>query len=195
MSIGILAYGSLIHDSGEELKRAEDSRIPVVTPFAVEYARQSASRDGAPRLVPFEDGRKVNGVLIVLKEGITEREATDMLYHRETGHTDHYDPKHMPRDPKDKVYVDRRTNWEGIDVVLSTRIARNIEPLTPDHLANLAIVSAKGKAGEKERDGIHYLLMCTRAGIRTELSDAYERSILEKTAADDLKSAWKKVRE
>jgi len=195
MSIAILAYGSLIHDPGEELKRAEDSRIPVVTPFAVEYARQSTSRDGAPTLVPFEGGRKVNGVLIVLKEGITEREATDMLYHREAGHTDHYDPKHLPHDPNDKVWVDRRTNWEGIDVVLYTRIARNIEPLTPDHLANLAIVSAKGKAGEKERDGIHYLLMCTKAGVRTELSEAYERSILDKTGADDLKGAWKKVRE
>jgi cation transport regulator ChaC len=195
MSIGILAYGSLIHDPGEELKRAEDSRIPAVTPFAVEYARSSTNRDGAPTLVPFEGGRKVNGVLIVLKEGITEREATDMLYRREAGRTDHYDPKHMPRDPRDKVYVDRRTNWEGIDVVLSTRIARNIDPLTPDHLANLAIVSAKGKAGEKERDGIHYLLMCTKAGIRTELSDAYESSILEKTGAGDLKGAWKKVRE
>jgi cation transport regulator ChaC len=195
MSIGILAHGSLIDDPGEELKRAEDSRIPVLTPLAVEYARSSTSRDGAPTLAPFEGGSKVNGVPIVLKEGIIERAAADMLYHRETGHTDHYDPKHMPRDPKDKVYVDRRTNWEGIDVVLSTRVARNIEPPTPDRLANLAIVSAKGKAGEKERDGIHYLPRCTRAGIRTELSDAFERSIVEKTGADDLKGAWKKVRE
>ncbi len=195
MRIGILAYGSLIDDPGEELKRAEDSRTPALTPFGVEYARQSTSRGGAPTLVPFEGGRKQNGVLIVLKEGIKESEATDMLYHRETGHTDHYNPKHLPHNPKDKVWVDRREHWEGIDVVLSTRIARNIDPLTPDHLANLAIVSAKGKAGAEERDGIHYLLMCTKAGIRTELSDAYERSILDKTGADDLKGAWKKVRE
>lgn len=44
--IGILAYGSLIEDPGKELKPLIIERIPnVKTPFSVEFARSSSSRE------------------------------------------------------------------------------------------------------------------------------------------------------
>ena len=37
--LGILAFGSLINDPGEELEAATKSRKPMMTPFRVEFAR------------------------------------------------------------------------------------------------------------------------------------------------------------
>ena len=46
-SIGILAYGSLIQEPGCEIAPAIVRRISCRTPFKVEYARKSNSRNGA----------------------------------------------------------------------------------------------------------------------------------------------------
>jgi len=55
--IGILAFGSLLDDPGAEISRLIERRIePVTTPFKVEFARASISRDGAPTLVPVDQG-------------------------------------------------------------------------------------------------------------------------------------------
>lgn len=56
MSIGILAFGSIINEPGEELAAAVTRRIEVETPVAVEFARSSRTRDGAPTLVPVNRG-------------------------------------------------------------------------------------------------------------------------------------------
>jgi len=82
--IGILAYGSLINDPGEELKKYIIDKIPVITPFKVEFARKSIGRDEAPTLVPVEKGGTyVKAILLVLEEGVSEEEAKNMLYRRE----------------------------------------------------------------------------------------------------------------
>ena len=55
-TVAVLAYGSLIANPGEELRRATvDTREGVTTPFNVEFARASSKRRGAPTLV-YESG-------------------------------------------------------------------------------------------------------------------------------------------
>ncbi len=47
--LGILAYGSLIDDPGEEIGGATSQRTAMKTPFAIEFGRSSHTR-GAPPL-------------------------------------------------------------------------------------------------------------------------------------------------
>ena len=57
MSIGILAYGSLIDDPGFEIKGLISKKLNgILTPFKIEFARCSSSRGGAPTLVPVQNG-------------------------------------------------------------------------------------------------------------------------------------------
>ena len=59
--IGILAYGSLIDDPGDEIKPLVKQKIEgVETPFAIEFARSSKSRNGAPTLIPVSQAVCVN---------------------------------------------------------------------------------------------------------------------------------------
>ena len=67
--VGILAYGSLINDPGEELKKVIVGRIPCQTPFNVEYARLSVTRDNAPTLIPTSEGGLVSAVTLVQASG------------------------------------------------------------------------------------------------------------------------------
>jgi hypothetical protein len=58
--IGILAFGSLIGNPGDEiaaLEIAAERRHGVLTPFPVEFARSSTKRGGAPTLVPYAQAR------------------------------------------------------------------------------------------------------------------------------------------
>ena len=59
-------------------------QIPgVMTPFGIEFAWSSRTRDGAPVLAPVgTGGTPVSGV-ILLREGISEQEVMDRLYRRE----------------------------------------------------------------------------------------------------------------
>ena len=77
-SIGILAYGSLIHEPGCEIAPAIIRQIFCRTPFKVEYARKSNSRNGAPTLVPDNRGTKVTAQILVVD--LTLCEAKDCLY-------------------------------------------------------------------------------------------------------------------
>jgi len=83
-NIGILAYGSLIDCPGQEIQAVIANRVEgVKTPFKVEFARRSLRRDGAPTLVPVEEGGVcVKAVILVLEEHISEKEAKNMLYRR-----------------------------------------------------------------------------------------------------------------
>jgi len=186
--IGVLAYGSLITDPGPELEAVTvDTITGVPTPFRVEFARSSGKRGGAPTLVPVEEGGSQVQAVIFKVEG-SERDIADIVYRREihavgTGKT-YSDP---PVDRKNAVRIARFGGLTGFDVVLATRIAANISPLSAEILADLAIASARElKDG---RDGISYLIAARASGIVTLLSPDYERSILEKTGAADLHAA------
>ncbi|MFQ5962077.1 MAG: hypothetical protein ACE5MG_11840 [Candidatus Methylomirabilales bacterium] len=190
--IGILAYGSLIEDAGGEIEPVIVERlVGVETPFNVEFARTSRGRDGAPTLVPVEKGgTHARATIFVLRKEVSEAEAKDMLWRRETdqvGSARRYAPPARPG--PNTVCIERLVNFRGISAVLYTSIAPNITPLTPQTLAELAIQSCRGQAGEQGRDGISYLLAAKRNGITTPLMGEYEGEILRRVGAETLEGA------
>ena len=187
-SVGILAYGSLISDPKCEIEKGSIRTIDdVMTPFHVEFARKSGSRGEAPTLVPVTTGgTHVKGKVFVMKLDVEE--ATDVLYRREINKV--CTGKKYPRDRvanERRVMVERLTEFAGLDVVLYTQIAANIEPLTEEGLADLAIKSVR-KEGPP-RDGISYLIDAKKHGIVTALSPGYEAAILQRLGCGTLKEA------
>lgn len=192
-SVGILAYGSLISNPGEEICNAiMETYEGVTTPFSVEFARSSKSRRGAPTLVPVAShGTQVQAHLLVVNLSVDE--AKDRLYRRETnkvGKRLRY--KHPSKPGPNDVVIGCLYNFHGIDVVLYTQIAANIKDLSALKLANLAIRSARGS--NDGRDGISYLMDAKNHGIKTTLSDAYEEEIKQVMQAGDLLEALQNVR-
>lgn len=195
-SIGILAYGSLIEDTGKEIGPLVRERIcKVSTPFSVEFARSSTSRGGAPTLVPVEGGAFVQAVILVLDAALNVERAEDLLWRRETRNkckSKHYKPTSNPG--PNSVIIKRLNDFNGVKTVLYTHIETNIESLTPEHLADLAICSARDKACPPGKDGISYLVFVKRHGIVTPLMKEYEAAILDKTGAKTLDEALKKIK-
>jgi hypothetical protein len=194
--IGILAYGSLIRDRGWELESLVVEEREVVTPFSVEFARTSRKRDGAPTLIPVADGgAPVSARLLVLREGTSKKEAQDVLWRRETDRVGSSEGYQHPVAPGPNTVVIRTLeNLEGVAKVFYTEIAANIDPLTVEELARLAIRSASRPAGENRRDGISYLIDAKCAGIMTPLMPEYEREILRRTGASSLEGAYERAR-
>lgn len=190
LRIGILAYGSLITDPGEELERVTIATTrDVLTPFAVEYARSSRGREGAPTLVPVvSGGARVKAWIYEVDADV--KTACDILYRREIdaigSGKSFSEPE--PGDLK-RVGIERHVGLGGLHVVLSTKLAQTIMPLTAERLADLAIDSArKLKNG---RDGISYLINATRNGIETPLSAAYAKEVMRRLGVADLAQAIK----
>ena len=192
MTIGILAYGSLIEDPGIEIESLIDSRIlDVETPFRIEFSRTSSSRGGAPTLVLDNNGSYVNGQILVLKSNISLEKAKDLLWRRETRKEGKY--KEVKNPPPNKVVVEVLENFKDIDYVLYTKIGANIENPTAEKLATLAIESAKKDAGKKGKDGISYLISVKSQGIETPLINEYEANILQKLDVETLEEAHQSV--
>ena len=195
-SIGILAYGSLIKDPGSKLS-VEISSIKndIKTPFNVEFARYSSKRGGAPTLIPVEfGGTPVNAKILVLKEHITEEQAMDMLYRRETHQVDSTQAYRPCRTPgTNTVCINKLRDFHQVGVVLYTSIAPNINDteLTPTNLAFKAIESV-GRAA-KGKDGISYLIGVKSNGIRTPLSEEYEEEIKKQSQTRSLEEALEKL--
>ena len=196
-SVGILAYGSLIDDPGKELgPLIRDRILDVTTPFSVEFARSSSSRDGAPTLVPITDGgARVLGMILVLDRGVEVQRAEDLLWRRETrnGCSDkHYS---RPVNPgQNTVVIEELRNLANVETVLFAKIEANIKHRTPEYLADLAICSARRQAGAQRMDGISYLISVKRQGIWTPLRPCYEATILQKVKAHTLEEAYDKIR-
>ena len=189
---GILAYGSLIEDPGGEIEPLIVERlVGVETPFKVEFARTSRGRDGAPTLVPVEEGgAHVRATILVLRKEVSETEAKDMLWRRETEQVGSGRRYATPaRLGPNTVCIERLVNFRRISAVLYTNIAPNITLLTPQTLAELAIQSCRGQAGAQGRDGISYLLAAKRNGITTPLMGEYEAEILRRVSAGTLEEA------
>jgi hypothetical protein len=191
--IGVLAYGSLITDPGPELQAVILShRDGVSTPFEVEYARSSAGRKGAPTLVPVAEGG-ASVLATIFEVSVSADEAADIVYRRETGKIGTGRKYVEPANPTaNTVIIECFADFEGFEVVLSTRIGANIEPLSADTLATLALKSAREAAPGK--DGITYLMNAMGSGIVTPLTSAYEAAILTETGARDLAAALAAVR-
>ncbi len=192
--VGILAYGSLGDDPGVEIGPLITGKIEnVETPFRVEFARTSRTRGGAPTLVPVsKGGARVEATVLVLEERVSEDDAAGMLWRRETRREwsgKRYDP---PSEPGvNEVMVRRLENFERLDVVLYAEIGANITDLTPRKLAELAIRSARSKAGREKKDGITYLIGAKNNGVKTPLMPEYEGEILRLTGAETIEQAHK----
>ena len=92
--------------------------------------------------------------------------------------------------------MERLDDFHGVASVYYTQMAVNIDELTPQNLAGLAIQSAKAVKEaklQKGLDGISYLINAKCHGILTALSGEYEAEILRQTGAADLPSALAKV--
>ncbi|WP_420412395.1 hypothetical protein [Roseibium sp.] len=193
-TVGILAYGSLISDPRAEIeKHRTDTIRDVITPFHIEFARQSRGRGGAPTLVPVTNGGvHVTGQVFVMD--LPEAEAADVLYRREIddvgGHKTYKRPATVT---KNSVLVERLTNFAGLNVVLYTKIAATIEPLTTEKLAELAIASVS--KADPTRDGISYLMAAKENGIVTSLSPAYVAEILRKIGCETLEKALAELKD
>lgn len=193
LRIGVLAYGSLITDPGAELSAITIATTrDVLTPFAVEYARSSRGREGAPTLVPVvSGGARVKAWIYEVEADV--KTACDILYRREidavgSGKT-YSDPE--PGDAK-RVAIDRHIGLGGLHVVLSTKLSQTIAPLTAEHLAELAIESAR-KLNDG-RDGISYLINAVRSGIETPLTAAYVAEVRQRLGVADLANAVEAAR-
>lgn len=194
--IGILAYGSLIDDPGKELVPFICERIAdIKTPFSIEFARSSNSRDGAPTLIPVEDGgAQVKGVILVLDSEVGLQKAEDLLWRKETRNECSDKHYNRPAEPNaNSVVIEHIENLANVDKVLFTKIGANIENRNPDYLADLAICSARREAGNKHMDGISYLMSIKKQRIRTPLMPDYEAAILRKTKAQTLDEAYYRI--
>ena len=161
----------------------------VETAFPVEFARSSRARSGGPTLVPVETGgAAVDAKVLVLKDTVDEEHARGMLYRRETRRVGEPVP-----DPG-AGWIHKTSSFSGIDTCLYTALKQNIDPLTVQRLAELAITSACGSAGAESLDGISYLREQKRHGVMTPLMPGYEAEILSETGAPDLADAWKRAR-
>nr|WP_294991441.1 hypothetical protein [uncultured Sediminibacterium sp.] len=193
-TIGILAYGSLINDPGEEINQHIIGMKDCVTPFNVEYARMSKTRANAPTLIPVrENGKPVNAKILLLN-GLSIEQAEDMLWRRETRTKKinaNYPRKEKPG--TNDVVVKRVADFEGVPTVLYTSIGQNLGILNPTVLAKLAINSFIDDEQNKKTDGIHYLLNAKQNGIETGLSKEYEKAINELAGTKTLVEAIKKL--
>ena len=194
MLIGVLAYGSLITDPGSELAAITlGVTKDVLTPFPVEFARKTGKRGGAPTLVPVEvGGCSVRAVIFEVEMAVSQ--VADIVYRREIHAVESGKTYVEPAsDQPDAVRIARFEGLGGFDLVLSTQLAANIDPLSAETLADLAIASAE--AMSDGRDGISYLIAARASGIETPLSPHYAASILEKTGTEDLAAALRVVRD
>ncbi len=192
MTIGILAYGSLIPNPGAEIAPVTVRRINgVPTPFPIEFSRSSRVRDRAPTLVSVDrGGARVSGVVLVLHDSVTEAAVQDMLYRRERNRVGSGD-LYAEVDPTDvdSAFLGRLDGFAGLDVVFYAALRANIEDPTPEMLARLAIESAAAPSGAARRDGISYLMDAKQSGIVTPLMAGYEAEILRLTGGRDLEEA------
>lgn len=191
--IGILAYGSLIEDPGIELEPLIVERIRnVQTPFNIEFARTSRSRDGAPTVVPVKNfGAPVSATILVLSDTITVETAKDFLWRRETRNENsekHY--SNPVRVKLNQVLIEEIKDLNGVGSVLFTKIGANIECPTPEKLAALAIKSTTGNAARNKKDGISYLISLKAQNISTPLMPDYEQQILNQLGVLTLEEAY-----
>jgi len=186
-NVGILAFGSLINDSGDELNPRIVLRIKTRTPFPVEYGRESGTRGGAPTLVLHQMGSPVAAEILVLDDTATVDEATNLLWRRETRNTG--GEIYVEGTSAKSVLVRQFSEDARVSTVLYTdfHAAGKIPNPTARKLAERAIHSVEG--ADDGKDGISYLIDAIKCGIETPLTPAYKAEILRQTNANSLEEA------
>jgi hypothetical protein len=190
--LGILAFGSLIDDPGEEIRSKIIMRIKTTTPFPVEFGRYSGkTRGGAPTLVKHETGEPVAAEILVLDESLPLDEARDMLWRRETRKIGSGE-KYLEGISKNSVQVET-TESPCVASILYTDFGPEgkIEQPTAAELATYAIESVKN--AQAGMDGITYLVKAMAAGIKTPLTQEYFKEILRQSETNSLREALEKL--
>jgi hypothetical protein len=194
-NLGILAFGSLMMTPGPEIASVIVGRIKgVKTPFKVEFARKMKARGYAPTLIPVESGggAEVSAEILVMRDDVAPDLAADMLWRRETHQTGRQRYRRPAVIGRDDVIVETIHDLAGVRTVLYTKLGPNIDRLSADTLADLAIHSVRtASPGE---DGITYLMDAKRRGIETPLMHDYERAILRQTRTRTLRDAVNQLR-
>jgi hypothetical protein len=186
--IGILAFGSLIGDPGSELAPKITMRIKCQTPFGVEYGRLSQTRGGAPTIVAHEKGAPVSAEILVLDDAVTEDEARDMLWRRETRRIGSGE-KYPKGNSLNSVLAPSITDSPCVETVFYADFnpSGKIPNPTASDLAKSAIESVK--KADKGKDGITYLMHAMESGVDTRLTQTYHDSILSQTNSNSLAEA------
>jgi hypothetical protein len=167
--VAIMAYGSVIGDAGPAIEALVVERRRWRTPFPVEFARVSPRWGGGPVLVPCAWGGSVNGALLVLSRGVGLGAAVDLLRQREGL-------------PGGRGIVEVAVPGELLVIAASLPLNLRQEDVTPGELARRAVASV----AHGPRNGVAYLRRVVDAGVRTPLTAAYERALLELTGAPSL---------
>jgi len=209
VTLGILAYGSLRVDLKKELEEATSKIIKnVETPFEVEYARISAGRSNAPTLVPVPEGigRKVPALIIVLRDGISEQEAKNILYRRETGKIGEFEieyDENVQWKKANPVLIKSLLNFCNLECVLYVDFKVKFDQILRKDLslnqkgrilANLAVASVSEQTYSASKDGIQYLADCIKLDILTPLTEIYKMEILNLAEhVDNLEEARNRI--
>ena len=193
MTIGILAYGSLIDEPGHEIRPFITDRITTETPFPVEFGRFSTStRGGAPTVVPHTLGKPVAAEILVLSDEVQLAEAKSMLWRRERGKMGSGE-EYQERGTKNAVLVRVTVDFCGIDHVLYTDFNPEGKISSPDpHALAVAAVESVRKA-VSGKDGISYLMNLISKGVITKLTGEYRQEILHLTNTTSLEEALQKT--
>ena len=175
-NIGIYGYGSLLKDAGEKIEPRVIGRIPISSPWPIEYARRSNLWGSGPTLALHQTGGKVQGQILVLsvqsdalshvREWLREREGNPPLAWI----------KEMELGGFNRVlYCDLEPTLSEADI-------------KPDSLARFAIESVRIKP---DKNGIRYLRRNIEQTVITPLTYAYRDAILRQCGAKNLLEAEK----
>jgi hypothetical protein len=192
--VGILAFGSLINDPGDELKPRIIFRMKTRTPFPVEYGRYSGkTRGGAPTLVPHRSGSPVTAEILVLDNEVDVIKAKNMLWRRETrriGTGEEYRERTGPN----SVLVHSLNDDPCVGTILFTDFPDDgkVTDPTVEELAEHAIRSVE--TADEGMDGISYLINAINCGIETGLTPSYRDEILRRTNSPTLEEALRTLK-
>ncbi len=175
-NIGVYGYGSLLEDAGEKIEPRVIGRIPISSPWPIEYARRSKLWGGGLTLTLHQTGGKVEGQILVLSV------QSDALS----------DVKEWLREREGNPSVARIKVMElaGFNCVLYCDLEPTLSEadIKPESLARFAIESARLKP---EKNGIRYLRQNIEKKVITPLTYAYRDEILRQSRARDLLEAEK----
>lgn len=197
MRIGIITYGSVLNDPGQEIQANIVGKIfDIITPFKIEFARKSTTRGNAPTLTCVDNiGSQVKGAILELDTRITMYNASDLLWRRETRQSIE-SKRHYSDNSKfnSAVKIETISGFLGFDCLVYAKIDQNIDFPNPNILADLAIESvAQAEVAKNHKDGISYLFDVKSRGIKTPLLEPYENEILKRTGTNDLIQAYEKI--
>lgn len=201
---GILAYGALLSNPGNEIAAATVRQVPVTTPFPVEYARADPARAGAPTLIPVPErvGVPVPARVLLIRPDIGWSLVSQMLYRwavNRVGEVNTYYDEDPEQARDDDIIIKWAEELGGVPTVHYVAPPANIPEIMLNDaspaakaavLAALAVASVTPETYAAGRDGVHYLAQAIDWGIRTPLTDLYRAAILRAAGgAPDLATA------